>query len=480
MKVHCCLIILLMAATIYSKYSDHRHGDNDYRHRDKNFRHGDNNYRHRDDNIRHRDKYYNGQCKIMARTPQQWVDALNVFIYQNRDGNVCASEDLVIRLAKYPNNQQLQLSSIDPSESFWTLVGDGNSLNQMNEIRELRAEGISSAKEIKEGLLRKTIDRIGKKIHKKLQTNTSQKWFFHVISKRAIRKLISSQSYDFFIPSWDNLFRYMEYFVYCKWVDGKDMCDEDHPISVKFHPSIKRGLKEKSLEEIIGCSEGVVRCCDSNRYRRDQIDRRYSRNRRDSMHRRDSRYGDSIHRSDNRHRERRYGDSRHRSNSRYEDSRHEDRRYEDSRHENSRYEDSRFENSRYEDSRYEDSMHRSESRYGDSRHGYSRHRRDSRDRKNPLSQFCMLQEILSEKGSNGGGKIEAVKYYASIQHGRTLPEARAFFYAVFEFYPNDNDRMVEGHHAEMNHNGVGAVLIRGDINMYDMKPTGASLFLTST
>jgi len=368
MKVHCCLIILLMAATIYSKYSDHRHrddnfrhSDNDYRHRDKNFRHGDNTYRHRDDNIRHRDKYHNGQCKIMARTPQQWVDALNVFIYQNRDGNVCASEDLVIRLAKYPNNQQLQLSSIDPSESFWTLVGDGNSLNQMNEIRELRAEGISSAKEIKEGLLRKTIDRIGKKIHKKLQTNTSQKWFFHVISKRAIRKLISSQSYDFFIPSWDNLFRYMEYFVYCKWVDGKDMCDEDHPISVKFHPSIKRGLKEKSLEEIIGCSEGVVRCCY----------------------------------------------------------------------------------------------------------------------KNPHSQFCEFHQILLEKRSHGG-KIEAVRYYADIQHGRTLQEARALFSAVFEYYPNDNDRLEEALTAELDYTGGLGVLMRGDINMYDMEPIGASLFLART
>jgi len=304
----------------------------------------------------------NNQCETIANTPREWVDALHDLIFDAKDHHMCASEDLIIKFAAYPDSQQVVISSIDVNQSFWARTGTHISMDlDMSTARRLLAEGLSS-KEIAAKLFIDKAERIGMKTPDTLLQNIGKKIFLHVISKSAVKKLASSQSFEVFDPNWDNLFHILENLVYCKWVNGEDLCDVDNPVSIKFHPSIKRGLKVESLTEIIGCSEGPFRCC----------------------------------------------------------------------------------------------------------------------KENPHTQFCIFRKKLLEKRTYGG-QFGALKYYESIQDETTLAEARALFSVLIEHYPSDNERFTEAR----SHNviaegelGFGNI-VRGDIDIYDMEPVGASIFLTT-
>jgi len=304
----------------------------------------------------------NNQCETIANTPREWVDALHDLIFDAKDHHMCASEDLIIKFAAYPDSQQVVISSIDVNQSFWARTGTHISMDlDMSTARRLLAEGLSS-KEIAAKLFIDKAERIGMKTPDTLLQNIGKKIFLHVISKSAVKKLASSQSFEVFNSNWDNLFHILENLVYCKWVDGEDLCEVDHPVSIQFNPSIKKDLKEKSLSDIIGCSEDAISCC----------------------------------------------------------------------------------------------------------------------KENPNTKFCSFRKTLLEKRTYGG-QFELLEYYESIQDERTLAEARAFFSALIEYYPSDSESFTESisniliAEGEL---GFGNI-VRGDINMYDMEPVGASIFLTT-
>jgi len=196
------------------------------------------------------------KCTETVSSPEAWTQALTD-ILSGTDRNVCADADLLIRVDEMAVGDTPP-DGIHQYANYWTWVAGSASMDEyINIARDIAAKG-GTAEVMREDLLVAIQSWVGQD---NPHYDNTKKYYLYVISKSATNAA-SSNDYDVFSPTWDNLFQYLQSFVPCKFTGTTEACGA--PLSITFDPSIQDTLKNQYQTQITGCKHGFWTCGDAD------------------------------------------------------------------------------------------------------------------------------------------------------------------------------------------------------------------------